>query len=213
MADWWQEAQAAHPRYAGGSLQDLSVDITERDAASFLRGLDAQPPIFWIEGGLRVRSERLGRRKDGAFKELTFFEGRDGKFWVRAETIAHYAALTEVILDHGWARDQVVSEPDGPDRSLSGALDIHVFHPDKEQVVVAVEAKGSAQQLERMVSRINKCQGQPFSAGHGASEHKKCLALERYEPPVFWGVAPGVRKFYVVDVTGPHPRLLSRTAS
>ena len=120
--------------------------------------------------------------------------------WARSfasETIAHYGAITELILDHGWPPDAVTSEPHGPDAVTKGSVDAILKRGN--DVVVSVEAKGPPRLLQHLVDGMNRCTGE-VGPGHTKSDHNKCLGLLLFRSPYFLGVAcGGTRDLYRVE--------------
>ena len=154
---WWRDAAADLDRFEGVECPTLSSNDMDRDAESFLRGVEAG----WIrvEHPNKFRSVFFGERGP---TEFTFFEGGHGKpATIRDETFAHYAAATELVLDLGWRVDQVVSEAPDPCKTLSvGALDLLVFTgADRESPVLGVEAKGDRPKATKLVRGIETCGG------------------------------------------------------
>jgi hypothetical protein len=125
---------------------------------------------------------------------------------LRSETIAHYGAITELILDHGWSLDAVVSEPHGSDEVTKGSVDAILKRGDV--VVVAVEAKGPPTFLQHLVDVMNRCTGD-VAPGHTKSDHNKCLGLLLFRSPYLLGVAcGGIRNLYHVEFKDGFVRLL-----
>ena len=195
---WWGASLDVYPSRFHGECPELSSELTEDDAGHFLLGLNHDEPLFWIEDGYKLRSPLLPRRSDGGLREFHFFEESQGHAWVRAETIVHYAAAAELIFIHGWPLQLVQSEPVGVTKGLSGALDLVVLDTsDSTRAQIAVEAKGSKAKLERLLTEMNRCGGEP-GAGHPRTEHQKCRGVIDYRANSFWAVAPGIRTLYGV---------------
>lgn len=67
---------------------------------------------------------------------------------------------------------------------------------------VGVEAKADAKLLDKLLDGMRACQAS--GTPHGASDHKKCLAISELQPRLFLGVAAGEtwRLFTVVQRDG-----------
>jgi len=67
---------------------------------------------------------------------------------------------------------------------------------------VGVEAKADAKLLTKLFDGMRACQAS--GAPHGASDHKKCLAIAQLRPRLFLGIAAGEawRVFMVVERDG-----------
>ena len=168
------------------------------DAYLFLEGLRANPPVFSIERGFVLRtqlySEKVRNRNAETFH---FFEnGGSSPMRFRRETIAHLAAVSELILNYDWPRELVLFEPDGRGPlATDGALDALVLSPDGS-ALIGVEAKGERQKLASLLKGINRCTG---SGSHPRTDHKKCEALMEFRPPYFWAVALNKRSLFTAD--------------
>jgi hypothetical protein len=171
--------------------------VTDLDARSFLRGLDADPPLLEVKFGYLL-SPVMAPHKDGTPKEdFQLIEKQGLRTQLRSETIAHYGVVTELILDHGWQIDAVVSEPHGPEELTKGSVDVIVRRGD--DVFVSMEAKGPERLLRALVDGMNQCSG-AVRPGHNKSDHNKCLGLLLFRSPYFLGVACGwVRDLYRVE--------------
>jgi hypothetical protein len=192
---WWLAAAEAK-RFGGLDCPVLSTNLTERDATSFMRGVDAG----WIgvEHPNKFRSAFFGEHGPTGY---TFFGGGKGApANLLDELFAHYAAATELVLDYGWRVDQVVSEARDPCGELTvGALDLLVFvGAASESPALGVEAKGERTKVSRLIHGIDSCRGNP-GPGHPMDEHRKCLALRHFRLDHLWVVACGVRDLYRVE--------------
>ncbi|MFL5909852.1 MAG: hypothetical protein ACJ768_04705 [Gaiellaceae bacterium] len=181
--------------------------MTDLDAQSFLRGLDADPPLFEVRNGY-LPSPMMARRKDGTVKDnFHLFETKAGGTQLRSETFAHYGALAELVLDYGWPREAIVSEPHGPPGVTKGTVDLIVQRD--EATVIAVEAKGPEKLLRRLIHGMNECSG-AAERGHTKSDHNKCLGLLAFRSPLFLAASCGpVRELYRVTSEERFVRLLA----
>ncbi len=209
VRDWWPLARVAREDFLPFECPEISTHITELDARSFIKGLDAKPPVFRIDDGYKLYSPLLPRLANGQEKQFNLME-RQGqrRVTIRDETIVHYGVATELIWEWGWPTRQVESEP-RLGSVTDGSLDLVLFrqNEDGREAFIAVEAKGDATKLARLVAGMNSCQGTP-SPGHPPTDHKKCEGLQLITPEWFWGVAAGpTRQLYRVTYTDEGVRL------
>ncbi len=181
---WWPQAVQHRPaEFLGRSQPALPSEITDLDARSFLKGLDADPPLLEVESGYLL-SPMMAPHKDGTPKENFHLIEKTGTgTQLRSETIAHYGTATELVLDHGWPVDAVVSEPHGSEEVTKGSVDIIVRRGD--EVFLSVEAKGPQKPLHDLVGGMNRCSG-AVGRGHNKSDHNKCLVCSCSVPPSSW---------------------------
>jgi hypothetical protein len=203
---WWPEAVQHRPaEFEGRSQPLIPSEVTDLDARSFLKGLDADPWLLEVKFGYLL-SPMMAPHKDGSLKENFHLIEKTGTgTQLRSETIAHYGAATELVLDHGWPVDVVVSEPHGSEKVTKGSVDLIVRRGD--EVFLSVEAKGPQRLLRDLVGGMNRCMG-TVSLGHNKSDHNKCLGLLLFRSPYFLGVACGwVRDLYRVELKEGFVRL------
>jgi hypothetical protein len=88
------------------------------------------------------------------------------------------------------------------------ALEEACPHPTPEMKTetrcrVGGEIKQNSRYLDKLIRGMQACQGFP-AAGHTASDHKKCRAIELLRPRLFLAVAAGEdwRLFLVGEVDG-----------
>ena len=204
---WWPEALQHRPaEFEGRSQPVLPREVTDLDARSFLKGLDTSPALLEVRSGYLLCS-RMATHKDGTAKEnFQLIETKGAGTQVRSETIAHYGALTELILDHGWPADAVESEPHGSHGVTKGSVDVIVRRG--AHVFLSVEAKGPQRLLRKLVDGMNRCLG-GRNPGHNRSDHNKCLGVLLFRSPYFLGVACGwVRDLYRVEFREGFVRLI-----
>jgi hypothetical protein len=109
------------------------------------------------------------------------------------EYLIQIACFAELVLNHDWTARNTVFEYD--------SLDLATFDPNG-QPVVAVEAKRSEHLLDLMLKAMQSTSiCRPTSSTTNAA--RKLRALSRLRPEVFWAVAPGVRRAFDVDYSGP----------
>ena len=205
--EWWREAVIARSEEFEGRYRPLlPTEVSDQDARSFLRGVDTQPPLIEVWNGY-LTSPVMAPHKDGTPKDnFHLFEKTAVGTQLRSETIAHYGAITELILDQGWSPDAVVSEPHGSDEVSKGSVDAILKRGDV--VVVCVEAKGPPTFLQHLVDGMNRCTGE-VAPGHTKSDHNKCLGLLLFRSPYLLGVAcGGIRNLYRVEFKDGFVRLL-----
>lgn len=205
---WWPEAVQHRPaEFEGRSQPLLPSEVTDLDARSFLKGLDSDPPLLEVRFGYLI-SCVMAPRRDGTPKEnFHLIETNQRGTQLRSETIAHYGSVTELVLDHGWPVDAVVSEPHGSKEVTKGSVDVIVRRGD--DVILSVEAKGPQTLLRKLVDGMNRCSGE-VSRGHSRSDHNKCLGVLLFRSPYFWGVACGwTRDLYRVEFGQGFVRLTS----
>lgn len=125
-------------------------------------------------------------RKDGGERRFDFFEVFGNKATFRGETIAHYAALAELVLDHGWPRELITVESPPHGDLHAGALDMVVRTPDsgRERYWLGAEAKSTESKLMLLVDGVNRCEG-AVSPPHPSEDHNKCLGLLAFRPRLF----------------------------
>jgi hypothetical protein len=196
---WWREWVARVGDYCPNvDGHTLAPDIDDFDADSFLRGCAAG--LFWVEGGDTMYSSLLPAKPNGSLTPFALFEKvGTGKCQIRQENIPHYAAASELVLDYGWAKQQVTIESPRVHALTQGALDVVVFRdPDRSLAAVAGEAKARRAQLVKMLIGIRACHGEPNPPMHPPYEHKKCLGIMAFRPSLFLGIAAGVRRVFPV---------------
>jgi hypothetical protein len=106
VCEGWHEARLLS-RFIEKSREhpcpQLSTNVTNEDAASFLLGMRLDPPLYEIRHGNHFFTSLLPLRADGSPRhELLFEADAAGKVWLRDETIAHYGAATEMVTEWEW---------------------------------------------------------------------------------------------------------------
>lgn len=200
----WAIAQPTfYPDAADGPR--VPSDVTSGEAAYFLASVASrgpEPPLFKIDDERKLRSDRYPPIADGTPRSFHFFE-EPGR--LRLETIVHVAAMARLHVDFGWPREHLVFESptvtkNETDVLTDGALDILLLDAPCTDLAakmtltaamprVGVEAKARAQVLGKLLGGMRACQAS--GAPHGASGHKKCLAIAELRPRLFLGVAAG----------------------
>lgn len=202
VQNWWPLARAAREDFLPFDCPEISTQITELDAKSFIRGLDSEPPIFRVEDGYKLYSPLLPRLASGTEKQFNLMERQgQSRVSIRDETIVHYGVAAELIQEWGWPARLVESEP-RLGNLTDGSLDLVVYREAEggREVFLAVEAKGDTGKLARLVAGVNSCQGAP-SPRHTPTDHKKCEGLLLVTTEWFWGVAAGpTRLLYRVSI-------------
>lgn len=212
----------AHSRIVPGASQQPHVSplVTQTEARHFLACVAPDgpgSPLLVVDDEGKERSDRCPRLGNESPRGYNFFEA-PGR--LRLETVVQWAALSRLRYEFGWPREHLVCEsPDlveGGQRLLRyEALDILLLEEpcpiptakmSREAVRsrVAVEAKDTAEKLDRMLANIRACQKGGMLRSHPPTEHKKCLAIEVLRPRFFLGVAAGEtwRLFSVQEVSG-----------
>lgn len=200
---WWRQFVDKRLDYCRDpQMPSLSPAIDDPDASSFLGGLEAG--LFEVREGYRIQSPLQSRLKSGRPPELHLFEkGGGGSCRLRQETIPHYAAAAELVIDYGWPPDQVAIESPGMPGLASGALDLVVFaDASLGSVAILGEAKERKNQVWKMLTGIRGCIGAPEPPHHPAADHKKCQGTLAFAPRLFLAVAGGMRSVFPVRFDG-----------
>lgn len=205
---WWLEAvQHRKGEFAGRQQPLLPPEVTDADAHSFLRGLDADPPLYTVKNGYLL-SPLMAPHKDGTPKvNFHLFETTARAMQLRSETFVHYGAAADLVFDRGWPASSIVSEPHGSENVTKGSLDLIVRRGN--EIAISVEAKGPESYLRKLIDGMNRCTGS-IGAGHNKSDHNKCLGLLLFRSPLFLGVSCGlVRDLFRVQFDEGFVRLVA----
>lgn len=157
-------------------------------------------------------------KTDGQPRQFHYFERPDNskpRVNIRLETIVHLAAFARLHNEFSWPLNQMVFEsPSVRSTETSsvfdaGALDIILLDSpceslptpmtqDSARAHVAVEAKATPGDLDRMLRQMRACadEGKP----HDQSIHRKCSSLDVFRPQLFLAVAAGACwRLFTVD--------------
>lgn len=194
IGEWWEEAQRSKPNwFAGYERPGLFSEITGREARLFLDGLRTDPPLYEVVDGYALWTPL----RPGANRH-TFHLFEKSTRSYRRETVAHIAAVTELVLERGWPRTLVIVEPPGRRDVKAGAVDVLLADPaGGDGYYLAVEAKGLPKDLTALVKGMIRCGGS--DATHNPVSHKKCKALLEFRPAFSWGVALDARGLYRIS--------------
>jgi hypothetical protein len=195
---WYAEALMSFgPDLCRDPQRQLLIDeVDDFDSDSFLRGLDAG--LYQVKDGYRICTELAPKKRDGTLSEFHLFERVGDRCQMRQETIAHYAAAAELVLDYEWPTSQVAIESPAAPGLLAGALDIVVFaDAARSTAIIGGEAKARRAQLTKLLAGMRKCGARPLATpAHPSFEHKKCVGLMAFRPALFLAIASGERGVY-----------------
>lgn len=167
-----------------------TVPVTPEEAEGFLRAIDCG--LFVVEPDGQCRP--VGLRQGYYCYELLYRPSKarnEVRLW--REWLTHAAVVARLHLDYGYPTDDLALDVD--------AFDVLVYSPTN-QPLIAVEAKKTAGELEKMVSEMLELEPTGFELqwnqpklSNAANKFRGLLALR---PNFFLAVAPGVERAYAV---------------
>jgi hypothetical protein len=109
------------------------------------------------------------------------------------ECVCQLSTASSLVIKRGWLTSHIVMEPDlRDDRDTSYGIDLLIkLHP--EEILVAVEVKRSAAELQKFITDLHTCckRGPHARDDCGFPQnHPKYEFCALYQPAHFWAVAP-----------------------
>ncbi len=172
-----------------------SVNLSEQDAANFLRALD--------NGLIHHVGRGLYRAVRSAASEQFFWTGRNvpglRSFSLWLEPIITVGALARLHFDYGWPEDLIGTQ------SVDWAFDLVGFLPGACSEHIAGEVKKTNAELDQLLMLMFEF-GQlpvpeaPPPSGKARNAYKKIAALRERRAPIFWAIGPdGTSKVHRVE--------------
>jgi len=188
LSSWY----ASLPR-SGGRSQVLAIrpPLDSQEAEDFLGGL--RKGLFSVDLDGYVQSQFLPPSPDRQ-KILQLFWRTEGGRSLFREGVCQLAAVSALVLRHGWPQASVRLEPNASDvGEVAYGVDIIVRGSVNTQVCLCGEAKRSARELQRMLDQLQQClrEGQHSKSVCKRTNHPKAEALWKLRPAWFWAVCPG----------------------
>lgn len=202
--DWAGELE----RYLRDRFGELCVAIGQ---AVPLSGLRIHPPLgieeskyflLGLETGLFLAGEAGSVQSELCHPSSTGSTGRSSHPIFRhdplpprlfREGICQLSAASSLILKRGWPRNHILLEPDFQDGcGISYGIDILV-QPPAGPILVGVEIKRSAVELEKMITDLQMCCKRgphPKDDCGFPQNHPKYEFCAFYQPIYFLGIAP-----------------------
>jgi hypothetical protein len=168
-----------------------AVEITPEEAQGFFRAIDSR--LFELEPDAQCRP--VGLRAGYYCYELLYRPlkaGSEVRLW--REWLTHAGAVASLHLDYRYPRYEIALDVD--------AFDVLAYSP-LNQPLLAVEAKKSSKELDRMLAEMSGLQ--PPLLSNAAKKYRGLLALR---PEFFLAVAPGISRAYAVHY--PDDRAVQR---
>lgn len=185
-ADWLPAfANDKKRNYGVDGFQQESIQVSEFDAANFLRAMD---------GGL-VRDCGGGRYQCARSKanEQLFWEGAKAKtprpitLWL--EPVITIATLARLHYDLGWPEAQLGMQ------TADYAFDLAAYSSEDHEPVIACEVKKTRTEVDHLLADLEHHSLEPSSGPLSAkprhlNSYRKWLSIQKNRPAFLWIVGP-----------------------
>ena len=179
----------------------ISPPLDEEEAKYFLLGLEEG--LFKLDEQGGIQTELLGRPGEPRAEENSYriFSDEPPAPRLLRENVCQLAAASMLILKRGWLRRHVTLEPSSKEhRATAHGVDLLVRLAGK--IVIWVEVKRSAAELQKLVADLRAC------SRRGPHAHADCGFPQnhpRYEfcisskPTYLWAVAPDAEICFKIE--------------
>lgn len=213
---WLDQLESGRQAFALANNLEASLwrgrQLADDETRGLVRACEAGLAAF-ADGGTTLVTCFDRTRKYQLFVHYDGGRLKPGRAWSWSwqEAFTQVVFAVELVLDHGWAPDQVALEVDH--------LDVGAGPNPRRSPLILCEAKltdQGPQGLQAMLSVFNELAGGSsagVAAGVRANAVPKYAALARLRPSVFVGVAPGVRHAFDCTYSSGRPQLSRASGS
>ena len=177
----------------------INPPLATWEAQYFLLGLEEN--LFCLDGEGQVRNDLTCDAEKGPNHGFPIF-APEGPPRLLRENICQLAALSFLVLERGWLRNQVILERSRPEhRSTPHGLDLLV-RSTGDRTDIWIEVKRSAVELQKLIADLRACSRR---GPHAQSDCGFPQNHPRYEfclscrPVYLWAVAPDAETCFEVS--------------